>query len=271
MDPFLAACVQLSCTSDVERNLATTERLVREAAAAGATLIATPENTPFLGPHAEKVALAEPLEGPTLARLGALAADLSVHLLIGSTAEATPDHPGKCFNTSVLFAPDGERIAHYRKIHLFDVDIEDGVRFMESDTVAPGEEGIIADTPLGTLGLTICYDLRFPGLYQALREAGADLLTVPSAFTFKTGTAHWHTLLRARAIENQCWVLAPGQAGRHDDAGLRHSYGHSLIIDPWGVVVAECEEGEGFCVSEIDLEKMRAIRRGMPVVEHRRV
>ncbi len=271
MDTFLAACVQLSCTSDVERNLATTDRLVREAAAAGAKLIATPENTPYLGPHAQKVELAEPLDGPTLSRLGALARELNVHLLIGSTAEVAPDDPGKCFNTSVLFGPEGDLIAHYRKIHLFDVDIEDGVRFIESDTVAPGDEAVVAETPVGALGLTVCYDLRFPGLYEILREEGAEILTVPSAFTFKTGTAHWHILLQARAIETQCWILAPGQTGEHDDAGLRHSYGHSLIIDPWGEVVAECEEGEGFCVAEIDLEKMRAIRRGMPVVEHRRV
>ncbi len=268
---FMAACVQLSCSSDMERNLAATEALVREAAQEGAKLIATPENTPFLGPHAQKVALAEPLDGPTLTRFSRLADELSIHLLIGSTAEVAPQDPHRCFNTSVLYGPDGQRIASYKKIHLFDVDVTDGVRFVESDTVAPGSELVVAHTALGGIGMSVCYDLRFPGVYQGLRDQGAAILAVPSAFTQKTGAAHWHTLLKARAIENQCWVLAPGQTGKHDDEGLRHSYGHSLIINPWGEVVAELEDGEGYCMAEVDLEAMESIRAGMPVAEHRRV
>lgn len=268
---FLAACVQLSCTSDTERNLATATRLVREAAAEGAALVATPENTPFLGPHAQKVALAEPLDGPTLSYFSSLADELSIHLLIGSTAEVAPADPKRCFNTSVLLGPDGDRIASYRKIHLFDVDVTDGVRFVESDTVAPGTDLVVADTELCPIGMSVCYDLRFPGVYQGLRDQGAAILAVPSAFTQKTGAAHWHTLLKARAIENQCWVLAPGQTGEHDDAGLRHSFGHSLIINPWGEVVAELADGEGYCMARIDIAAMHAIRAGMPVAEHRRI
>jgi predicted amidohydrolase len=267
---FLAACIQLQCNSDLARNWAVTERLVREAAAAGAQLIVTPENTTFLGPHHQKVALAEPVDGPTHQAFSRLAAELKICLLVGSVAEVAPGDTERCHNTSLLFGPDGSLISSYRKVHLFDVDVEDGVCFKESDTISPGSEAVVAQTPVGTIGMSICYDLRFPELYRRLVEGGAQILTVPSAFTHKTGTAHWHVLLRARAIENQAWVIAPGQVGHHDDDGLRHSYGHSLIINPWGEIVAEVPEGEGFAVAEIDLERLEEIRASMPVQEHRR-
>ncbi len=264
----------------MERNLAVTEALVRRAAAAGARLIATPEATTYLGPHDRKIALAEPIDGPTHQRLGRLAAELGVSLLVGSVAERAADRGGeparRAHNTSLLFGPQGQLLAHYRKLHLFDVDLSDhgGVRFAESATTAPGappDDLVVADTELGRLGLSICFDLRFPELYRALVDRGATLLAVPSAFTLMTGKDHWHVLLRARAIETQCWVLAPAQWGTHDDRGLRQSYGHSLIVDPWGTVVAECGDGEGFCIADIDPDRVAAVRRRVPMENNRRL
>ena len=185
----LAAVIQLRCTSDEQANLTQAEALVRRAAAHGAALIATPENTNFLGPHAEKVRRAEPLDGPTSARFADLAKTLGIHLLIGSLNEKSDD-PERCYNTSVLYGPDGTILGRYRKIHLFDVDVSPEVRFLESNTVVPGEEVVVVPTPIGTIGLSICYDLRFPRLYQALIAKGAQILTVPSAFTLTTGKDH---------------------------------------------------------------------------------
>ena len=267
---FKAACIQLQCTSDSERNWRSCETLVRDAAGAGATLIVTPENTTFLGPHAQKVALAESIDGPTNRRLAELARELEITLLVGSVAEIAEGEPNRCHNTSLLFGPDGSLLSSYRKVHLFDVDVEDGVRFKESDTIAPGSETVVSDSPCGRIGMSICYDLRFPELYRRLVEQGAQILAVPSAFTQKTGSAHWHILLQARAIETQAWVLAPGQVGFHDDEGLRHSYGHSLIVNPWGEVIGEVPTGEGYCIASIDLQEVERIRSSMPVQEHRR-
>jgi predicted amidohydrolase len=233
---FKTAIVQLQCNSDSQRNWVAANRWIREAAAAGASLVVTPENT----------------------------------TLVGSVAEIAEGEVNRCHNTSLLFGPDGALLSTYRKVHLFDVDVEDGVRFKESDTIAPGDRTVVADSPCGKIGMSICYDLRFPEFYRRLVEAGAQILTVPSAFTQKTGEAHWHILLRARAIENQAWVIAPGQVGHHDDDGLRHSYGHSLIINPWGEIVAEIPQGEGFSVAEIDLEQVERVRGSMPVGAHRR-
>ena len=253
---------------------------MRRAAAACARLIATPEATTYLGPHDRKIALAEPIDGPTHLRLGRLAAELGVSLLVGSVAERAADRGGeparRAHNTSLLFGPQGQLLAHYRKLHLFDVDLSDhgGVRFAESATTAPGappDDLVVADTELGRLGLSICFDLRFPELYRALVDRGATLLAVPSAFTLMTGKDHWHVLLRARAIETQCWVLAPAQWGTHDDKGLRQSYGHSLIVDPWGTVVAECVDGEGFCIADIDPDRVAAVRRRVPMENNRRL
>ena len=267
----LIAAVQLSCSSDMEGNLETAEALIRRAAGYGATLIATPEATDYLGPHSRKVEIAEPIGGPTHLRLGALAAELGVTLLVGSVAEQCDD--SRTYNTSLLFGPDGTMLASYRKMHLFDVDLAaaGGVTFKESDRTAPGDEVVVADTPLGRLGLSICYDVRFGELYREMVRQGASLLAVPSAFTMMTGKDHWHALLRARAIESQAWVIAPGQCGEHDDKGLRHSYGHSLIVDPWGRVVAECGDTPGVCLAELDPELVPGIRRRIPMASHRRV
>ncbi len=271
---YLAAAVQLTSTSDTEANWESARTLIERAAGYGARLIATPENTLFLGPHEEKAGRAEPLDGPTCRRFADLAARLGVHLLLGSFNEAPDDRggdPDRSYNTSVLFGPDGGRLAVYRKIHLFDVDLSPEVRFTESETVRPGAETVVAATPLGRLGLSICYDLRFGELYRRLRDEGAEILTVPSAFTLTTGRAHWHPLLRARAIENQCWVMAPAQHGRHDDQGLDESFGHALIADPWGQVVACAADGPGLALAEIDLARVAALRRAMPVADHRRL
>jgi predicted amidohydrolase len=273
----LAACVQLNGSSDVERNLRVTERLVRQAAAAGATLVATPEATTYLGPHDRKARLAEPLDGPTHARLGALAAELGITLVVGSVAERweppAGQEPDRAYNTTLVFGPDGRRLASYRKVHLFDVDLREagGVTFKESATTARGTTPVVVDTPAGRLGLSICFDLRFPEHFRALTDRGAEILLVPAAFTLMTGMDHWHTLLRARAIETQSWVLAPAQWGAHDDDGLRRSYGHSLIVDPWGTVVAECGSGEGICLAELDLDRVADIRRRIPMNANRQL
>ena len=182
---------------------------------------------------------------------------------------ATP--PTRCHNTSVLFGPEGSILAAYRKIHLFDVAVPPDVFFQESATVSPGSEPVVVAMPLGRLGLTICYDLRFPELYRELGRRGAELLAVPSAFTLTTGKDHWEPLLRARAIENQCYILAPAQQGRHDDGGLRHSWGHAMIVDPWGHVVALAADGPGIAVAEIDLARLRRVRQHLPALVHRRL
>jgi predicted amidohydrolase len=267
---FLAAVVQLSCTADVDANWEIARGLIERAAGYGARLVATPENTNFLGPPDEKVRRAESLEGQTCERFAGLAREAGIHLLLGSFNERSED-PARRYNTSVLFGPDGTRLTSYRKIHLFDVDVSDKVRFSESTTIKPGDTPVVADTPLGRIGLTVCYDVRFPGLYQRLVNDGAQILTIPSAFTLTTGKDHWHALLRARAIETQCYVLAPAQSGTHDDQGLRESYGRAMIVDPWGLVVATASDGPGIALAEIDLGRVDTVRRAIPVGDHRRL
>lgn len=273
----LAAVIQLNGSSDIERNFRVTEELVRAAAKAGATLVATPEATDYLGPHREKAQLAQPADGPLHRRYATLAAELQIDLLVGSVAERGPDDgpegPSRSYNTSLLYTPEGRLQATYRKLHLFDVDLAaaGGVRFFESERTIAGEDVVVADTSVGRLGLSICYDLRFPALYRSLVDRGATLLAVPSAFTLMTGKDHWEVLLRARAIESQAWVLAPAQWGAHDDDGLRRSYGHACIIDPWGTVVAQCGDGEGYCIAPIIADRAPDIRARMPVQSHRRL
>jgi len=265
----LAAVIQMSSASVEEANWRQAKELVVQAAERGAQLVATPENTNYLGPHEEKVRRAETLEGETCTRFSDLARQLRIHLLLGSFNEKS-DEASRCYNTSVLFGPDGLQLAVYRKIHLFDVDVSPEVRFAESATVKGGSELVSVETDVGTLGLTICYDLRFPGLYQRLRDLGSEILTVPSAFTLTTGKDHWHPLLRARAIETQCYVMAPAQHGKHDDEGLRESFGHALIVDPWGQIVAMVADGPGVALAEIDLGRLERVRSSLPVTDHRK-
>jgi deaminated glutathione amidase len=263
------AAVQLNSTADKPGNLASAERLVRAAAADGAQLVGLPEKWNLLGPPEELRAGAEPLEGPTLSAVAAWARELGVAILAGSIAEREADGT-TLHNTSVLFDSTGERVAAYRKIHMFDVDVE-GVAYRESEVEQAGEEIVAASVAAGPeeveVGLTVCYDVRFPELYRILALRGARLLTVPAAFTVPTGRAHWETLLRARAIENQAFVLAPGQVGQappHYD-----SWGHSMIVDPWGRILAEAGSGEGFVAADLDLDEQDRIRSEVPSLANR--
>lgn len=267
---FLAAAVQMTSTSDEDANLAQAAHWIGRAAEAGAKLVATPENTNFLGLHSDKVRRAEPIGGKITTFFADLARKHGVHLVLGSYNERC-DEPHRCYNTSVVFGPDGDVLGAYRKIHLFDVDVNAEVRFQESATCKPGTEPVVVKTALGTLGLSVCYDLRFAELYRRLVDLGADILLVPSAFTATTGKDHWEPLLRARAIENQAYVIAPGQHGFHDDQGLRNSHGHSMIVDPWGHVIGRASDGPNVALAAIDLDRVTKVRRQIPMKDHRRL
>ncbi len=264
------AVVQMCSTPNVEHNLTNAERLVRAAAGAGARLVVLPECFAYLGPDGGQRDVAEvlPAGGPILARCQGLARDLGIELLLGGFWERSAD-PHKVHNTSVHLASDGSVKCTYRKIHLFDVDLADGTKLEESATVLAGNVPVVTDTELGKLGLSICYDLRFPELYRKLVEQGAVALSVPAAFTLHTGKDHWHVLLRARAIESQCYVIAAAQTGVH--FGKRVSYGHALVVDPWGCVIAQCGEGEGFALASIDTSVVERVRMQLPSLAHRRL
>jgi predicted amidohydrolase len=268
MSVFRAACVQLRSSDDVSENISETVRLVRDAAARGATFIATPENTTLMAPDAgAKLASSyDEAHDPALPVFTALAKELNVWLLIGSLAIKVSET--KTANRSFLISPGGQVTARYSKIHLFDVELAGGEAYRESNTVAGGDEAVLADTPWGKVGLTICYDMRFPQLYQKLARAGAFLITVPSAFTVPTGKAHWHVLLRARAIENGCFIVAPAQGGSH--ANGRKTYGHSLIVAPWGEILAEAGDEPGVIIADIDPELSRDARAKVPNLQHGR-
>jgi predicted amidohydrolase len=260
-----AAAVQLNSTNDKARNLAAAERLVRAAASDGAELVALPEKWNLLAGGDELLAGAEPLDGPSLTAARGWARALGIHLLAGSVAERGDGE--KASNTSVLIGADGEDLAVYRKIHMFDVDAG-GVSYRESEHEQPGSE--VVTGPVGdlTVGLTVCYDLRFPELFRILALRGAGLLTVPSAFTAATGRDHWEVLLRARAIENQAFVVAPNQVGRaapHFD-----SYGRSAIVDPWGVVLATAPDQECFVAADLDPAAQERVRESLPSLANRR-
>jgi predicted amidohydrolase len=261
-----AAAVQLNSTADRARNLAAAERLVRAAAAAGAELVALPEKWNLLASGEEMAAGAEPLDGPSLGAARGWARELGVHLLAGSIAERGEDG-ARPFNASVLIGPDGEDLAAYRKIHMFDVDAG-GVAYRESEHERAGDEIVDAEVGGIGVGLTVCYDLRFPELYRILALRGARLIAVPSAFTLATGRDHWETLLRARAIENQVFVLAPNQVG--EAPPHYSSYGRSAIVDPWGVVLATAADGEGFVTADLDLAAQERIREALPSLANRR-
>jgi predicted amidohydrolase len=265
---YLLGAVQLTSTADRSRNLETAVRLVNEAADLGARLIGLPENFAYMGPEEGRRAGAEPLEGPTVKALCEVARRRGVYVLAGSIAEKVDD-PGKTANTSVLIADDGRVAAAYRKIHLFDVSIPDGARYAESEVVVPGDKVVIAPTPLGRIGLTVCYDLRFPELYRKLAALGAEVITIPAAFTLFTGKDHWEVLLRARAIENLAYVMAPAQVGRH--SASRQTFGNAMIVDPWGVVLARCPDGEGVCVAPFRRDRLEQVRLELPALKHRKL
>jgi predicted amidohydrolase len=260
-----AAAVQLNSSADKARNLEVAERLVRAAAEDGADLVGLPEKWNLLGGGEELIAGAEPLDGPTLTAARGWARELGVHLLAGSIAERAD--AGRARNTSVLIGPDGDDLAVYRKIHMFDVDVG-GVSYRESANEDAGGE--IVTAPVGDLlaGLTVCYDLRFPELYRILAIRGARLITVPAAFTLHTGRDHWEVLVRARAIENQVFVLAPGQFGKAPPH--YESYGRSMIVDPWGVVLATAPDEECFVAADLDLAAQERVRETLPSLANRR-
>lgn len=268
MSTFRAACVQLRSTDDVAENIRITSDLIRAAHAQGAQFIATPENTTLMAPDGGaklERSFAE-AHDPALPAFCALAEELCIWLLIGSLAIKVSE--SKTANRSFLIGPDGRVAARYDKIHLFDVQLPSGEKYRESNTVTGGGQAVTADLPWGRIGLTICYDLRFPQLYRALAKVGSFLLTVPSAFTETTGKAHWHTLLRARAIENGAFVVAPAQGGHH--ANGRRTYGHSLIVAPWGEVLAEAGTEPGVIVADIDPAQSADARARVPNLEHDR-
>jgi predicted amidohydrolase len=264
----LTAAIQMTTGSDKAANLAKSENLIRLAAARGARLISLPEVFNWRGKRAEEPAAAEPLDGPTLTLMRGLARELEVHLLAGSITEDAPGETRR-YNTSVLFGPDGEHLGVYRKIHLFDVDLPGRVTIKESDAKLPGAEIVTVATSLGSIGMTICYDLRFPELYRRLAFAGARILMVPSAFTFPTGEAHWETLIRARAIENQSYVIAPAQFGPNVHGFS--DYGNSMIVDPWGRVLARAGDREGVVLAPIDMDYLERVRRELPSLAHARL
>jgi predicted amidohydrolase len=264
-DPLLVALVQLDAREDVEANIATAVALADEAAAGGARLVALPEYLQYRGPDSGYRASARPVPGPHTDPFAEVARRHGCWVLVGSVAEATGD--GRCHNTSVLLGPDGSCGATYRKIHLFDVAVDSGPADRESARVAPGDRAVTVDLDGLIVGLTVCYDLRFPELYRTLALQGATILTVPSSFTERTGRDHWEVLLRARAIENGAWVLAPAQVG--GAPGYR-SYGRSMVVDPWGTVVAQAPDVVGIIRAEIDPERALAVRRQIPSLANRR-
>jgi predicted amidohydrolase len=262
-----AAVVQLTSTSDRERNLATADRLTRAAAAAGAELVVLPEKWAVLGTPEETAAGAEPFDGPALAWAAAAARELGIDLVAGSIAERVEGRE-RGSNTSVHFGPDGEQRAVYRKIHMFDVEVG-GRTYRESEHEQAGDEVVLSETAGGVeLGLTVCYDLRFPELYRILAVRGARVIAVPAAFTLATTREHWEVLLRARAIEDQAFMVAANQVGEHAP-GYR-SGGRSMIVDPWGVVLAQAPDSETFVTADLDLDRQAEIRRTLPSLANRR-
>ena len=264
---MLAAAVQLTSTADRERNLATADRLTRAAAGAGAELVLLPEKWPVLGAPEDIVAGAEPFDGPALRWASATARELGIDLVAGSIAERVPG-ADRGSNTSVHFGPDGEEKAVYRKVHMFDVEVG-GRTYRESEHEQGGDDIVLSEIAGGVeLGLTVCYDLRFPELYRILAVRGARVLVVPAAFTLATTREHWEVLLRARAIEDQAFVVAANQVGEHAK-GYR-SGGRSMIVDPWGVVLAQAPDTETYVLAELDLERQAEIRRTLPSLANRR-
>jgi predicted amidohydrolase len=265
---FTAACVQLNSAREIAPNLRVAADLVRRARDAGADLIMTPEVSDMIEPkRASRLEKArDEANHPMLAAFRDLARETGAYLLLGSIM--LRESEGRLANRSFLIAPDGEIRARYDKIHMFDVDLPGGESYRESAVFRPGDRAIVAPLPWGILGMSVCYDLRFPHLYRALAQGGADFLSVPAAFTVPTGRAHWHVLLRARAIENGCFVFAPAQCGEHAEG--RKTYGHSLIVAPWGEILVEAGDEVGFVTADIDVALVAEARRAVPALTHDR-
>jgi predicted amidohydrolase len=269
----LVAAVQMTSRADVAVNLAAATRGIDEAATRGAKLVVLPENFAFVGAQErDKLAVAETIDaarpGPIVSALAEAAARRGVWVIGGGMPEKT-GRDGFVHNTAVVLSSAGQLVATYRKIHLFDIDIPNGAQFKESATVIPGSDRVVVETPVGRVGLSICYDLRFPELYRSLVQAGAEIVVVPAAFTLHTGKDHWKPLLTARAIENQVYIVAPGQYGRAFEN--RVCWGKSLIVDPWGAVLATAPDRECVVVAEIDRAFQEKVRRELPCLTHRRL
>jgi predicted amidohydrolase len=268
MERFVAGVVQTSSGTDRAANVARASTLVRDAAARGSRLVVLPEVFAWRGTDPDDPAAAEPIPGPTSGTMGALTRELGIFLCMGSILEAVPDERRR-YNTSCLLDPTGAILARYRKIHLFDVALPGRVVVQESATRLAGDAPVVVHTALATLGCSVCYDLRFPELYRRLAGDGAEVLLVPSAFTSPTGAAHWEVLCRARAIENQCYLLAANQWGPSPHG--HHDYGNSMIVDPWGTVLARAPDGEAVAIAELDPARLAQVRRELPALAHRRL
>jgi len=270
MSTVRVALVQMTSTTDLAANLDFARDGVEDAARQGAQVVALPENFAYLRREGSPYPCAQGLDGEIVSSLASLASHNGVWLLGGSFPERI-DGDNRVFNTSVLISPEGQVVAQYRKIHLFDVALESrgGGSYHESASVAPGDGVVVADTPFGGIGMSVCYDLRFPELYRKIADRGARWITVPAAFSPETGRDHWEVLLRARAIENQAFVIAPAQCGRHSED--RASYGRSLIVDPWGLVLAQAGDQPCVIVADCDLVEQDRVRSAIPCLQHRRL
>jgi predicted amidohydrolase len=268
-DELGVAAVQLCSQADVGQNLERCRELVRRARTRGAEVVLLPENFAFFGAEADKRALAESLDdGPIVNALREMARDNGVTVVGGGFPERSSD-PARPHNTAVVIGPDGSLMASYRKLHLFDVELGSAGSYSESAATSPGSSVVVVEVAGFKLGLSICYDLRFPELYRALSDQGAEVLLVPAAFTLHTGKDHWHVLLRARAIEAQAFIVAAAQQGAHP--GNRTTYGHSLVVDPWGTVIAEAADGVGLVCATLERSRLEAVRRSLPSLTHRRL
>ena len=268
-ETILAAAIQMNSGEDKQSNLDTAIRLVEQAAARGAELIALPELFNCLGRFEAVVEAAEPIPGPPSDTMGSLGARLQITLCAGSICEQSST-AGKGYNTSLLFGPEGKLLARYRKIHLFDIDLPRQVTIQESRYIVPGDTVIASETPLGRLGQATCYDLRFPELFRRLADHAVEIMILPSAFTRPTGRDHWEILLRARAVENQAYLIAPNQCGYHTPELV--SYGHSAIVDPWGRLLASApEDSEEVILAELTHNQLEHVRTNLPALKHRRI
>jgi predicted amidohydrolase len=269
MKSYLAAAIQMTSTPNLEKNLIEAEELIDLAMRRGAELVCLPENFAFLGKEEDKLAHASEIALKTEKFLKTMAQRFQVTILGGGFPVPIVGNPTKAYNTALLIDPNGQELMRYQKVHLFDVDVPDGNTYQESSTVMAGENlpHLYHSEKLGNLGLSICYDVRFPELYRHLSAKGADVLFVPAAFTAYTGKDHWQVLLQARAIENTCYVVAPAQTGNHYER--RYSHGHAMIIDPWGVILADAGDQPGLAIAEINPVRLQQVRRQMPSLQHR--
>jgi len=269
MKSYLAAAIQMCSKPDLEKNLVEAEELIELAVRRGAELIGLPENFAFMGAEADKLNQSADIALKAEKFIKTMAQRFQVTLLGGGFPVPVQDEPQKAYNTAVLVDPSGQEIARYRKVHLFDVNVPDGNTYQESSTVMAGKDLpplYVSDT-YGKIGLSICYDVRFPELYRHLSDQGADILFVPAAFTAYTGKDHWKVLLQARAIENTCYIIAPAQTGNNYER--RYTHGHAMIIDPWGVILADAGEETGVAIAEINASRLEQVRRQMPSLQHR--